>query len=81
MIGKEAPMRIEKLSSGHLTIDGVTCDHDVVIDHGKLGNESRSRPKKLREAFAHTPPARAVLIARVRSAALRVGSGQARRPL
>jgi hypothetical protein len=55
MIGKEAPMRIEKFSFGHITIDGVTYDHDVVIDHGKVRKRVKKPSKKLREAFAHTP--------------------------
>jgi len=55
MIGKEAPMRIEKFSFGHITIDGVTYDHDVVIDHGKVRKRVKKPSKKLRLAFAHTP--------------------------
>ena len=30
-------MRIDEFSFGRITIDGVTYEHDVVIDHGKIG--------------------------------------------
>ena len=50
-----APMRIEKFSFGHITIDGVTYDHDVVIDHGKVRKRVKKPSKNLRSAFAHTP--------------------------
>jgi len=43
MIGTEAPMRIEKFSFGHITIDGVTYDHDVSSTTARSGNKSRSR--------------------------------------
>jgi hypothetical protein len=55
MIWREAPMRFEKFSFGHITIDGVTYDHDVVIDHGKVRKRVKKPSKKLRGAFAHTP--------------------------
>jgi hypothetical protein len=55
MISTEAPMRIEKFSFGHITIDGVNCDHAVVIDRGKIRKRVKKPSKKLRDAFAHTP--------------------------
>src|SRR4051812_27136336 len=55
MIETEAPMRIERFSFGHITIDGVTYDHDVVIDHGKVRKRVKKPSKKLRDAYAHTP--------------------------
>lgn len=48
-------MRIEKFSFGHITIDGVTYEHDVVIDRGKIRKRVKKPSKKLRDAFAHTP--------------------------
>ena len=36
-------MRIEKFSFGHITINGVTYEHDVVIDHGKIRKRLKSR--------------------------------------
>ncbi len=51
----EAPMRIEKFSFGQITIDGVTYEHDVVIDHGKIRKRNKKPSKKLRDALGHTP--------------------------
>jgi hypothetical protein len=48
-------MRFEKFSFGQITIDGVTYEHDVVIDHGEIRKRIKKPSKKLREAFAHTP--------------------------
>src|SRR5262249_8941981 len=48
-------MRIEKFSFGRITIDGVTYEHDVVIDHGKVRKRKKKPSKKFRDAFAHTP--------------------------
>jgi hypothetical protein len=55
MIRLEAPMRIEEFSFGQITIDGVTYEHDVVIDHGEIRKRNKKPSKKLRDAFAHTP--------------------------
>jgi hypothetical protein len=55
MIKKEAPMQIEKFSFGQITIDGVTYEHDVVIDHGKIRRRNKKPSKKFRDAYAHTP--------------------------
>jgi hypothetical protein len=55
MIRTEALMQIEKFSFGELTIDGVTYEHDVVIDHGKIRKRNKKPSKKFRDAYAHTP--------------------------
>ena len=44
-------MRIEKFSFGHITIDGITYQHDVVIDRGKIRKRVKKPSKKLRDAF------------------------------
>jgi hypothetical protein len=54
-IRTEAPMRIEKFSFGQITIDGVTYEHDVVIDRGKIRKRSKKPSKSLRENYGHTP--------------------------
>jgi hypothetical protein len=51
----EVPMRFETLSFGSLRIDGVTYNHDVVIDRGEVRKRNKKPSKKLREAFGHTP--------------------------
>jgi len=48
-------MRIEDFSFGQITIDGVTYEHDVVIDHGKIRKRDKKPSKKFRDAYAHTP--------------------------
>ena len=48
-------MRIEKFSFGRITIDGVTYEHDVVIDHGKVRKRKKKPSKEFRDAYSHTP--------------------------
>jgi hypothetical protein len=48
-------MRFEAFSFGSIRIDGVTYDHDVVIDKGKIGKRKKKPSKKFREEFGHTP--------------------------
>jgi len=48
-------MRFEKFSFGSICIDGVTYEHDVVIDRGRIGKRKKRPSKKFREAFGHTP--------------------------
>src|SRR5262245_33594661 len=47
-------MRFEKFSFGSIRLDGVTYEHDVVIDRRKV--RKRKKPsKKFRDEFRHTP--------------------------
>jgi hypothetical protein len=48
-------MRFEAFSFGSIRIDGVTYDHDVVIDQGKITKRSKKPSEKFREEFGHTP--------------------------
>ena len=48
-------MRIEKFSFGSIRIDGVTHEHDVVIDRGTVRKRKKKPSKKFRDAFGHTP--------------------------
>jgi hypothetical protein len=48
-------MRFESFSFGTISIDGVTYNHDVVIDHGKVLKRRKGPSKPFREAFGHTP--------------------------
>jgi hypothetical protein len=48
-------MRFEKLSFGSIRIDGVTYEHDVVINRGEVHKRKKKPSKKFREAFGHTP--------------------------
>ena len=48
-------MRFEAFSFGSIRIDGVTYDHDVVIDHGEVRKRKKKASKKYRDKFGHTP--------------------------
>src|SRR6266851_6530094 len=48
-------MRFEKFSFGAIRIDGVTYEHDVVIDCGEVRKRKKKPSKKFRGAFGHTP--------------------------
>jgi len=48
-------MRFEAFSFGSIRIDGVTYDHDVLIDRGEVHKRKKKPSKKFRENFGHTP--------------------------
>jgi hypothetical protein len=48
-------MRFGKLHFGSVTIDGVTYNHDVVIDRGRVIKRKKKPSKRFREEFGHTP--------------------------
>lgn len=48
-------MRFEKFSFGSIRIDGVTYEHDVVIDRGKVHKRKKKPSRPFRDAFGHTP--------------------------
>jgi hypothetical protein len=48
-------MRFEKFSFGSIRIDGVTYEHDVVIDRGEVYKREKKPSKKYRDVFGHTP--------------------------
>ncbi len=48
-------MHFENFSFGSIRIDGVTYEHDVIIDHGQVRKRRRKVSKKFREGSGHTP--------------------------
>jgi len=48
-------MRCEAFSFGSIRIDGVTYEHDVLIDRGRVRKRKKKASKKFRDAFGHTP--------------------------
>ncbi len=48
-------MRFGKFSFGSIQIDGVTYEHDVVIDRGEVRKRKKKPSKKFRGEFGHTP--------------------------
>jgi hypothetical protein len=49
------PCRFEAFSFGSIRIDGVTYEHDLLIDRGRIRKRKKKPSKKFREAFGHTP--------------------------
>ena len=48
-------MRFEAFTFGSIRIDGVTYEHDVVIDRGQVRKRKKKPSKKFRDEFGHTP--------------------------
>jgi hypothetical protein len=48
-------MRFTGYSFGSIRVDGVTYDHDLVIDRGKLRKRKKAASRKFRGAYGHTP--------------------------
>ena len=48
-------MRFEGFSFGSIRINGVSYDHDVVIDRGEVRRRKKKPSKKFRDEFGHTP--------------------------
>jgi hypothetical protein len=48
-------MRFDAFSFGQIHIDGVTYEHDVVIERGEIRKRKKKPSKKYRDAFGHTP--------------------------
>jgi hypothetical protein len=48
-------MRFTDYSFGSIRIDGVTYDHDLIIDHGKIRKRKKGASRKFRGSYGHTP--------------------------
>ncbi len=48
-------MRFGDYSFGSLRLDGVTYDHDLIIDRGKIRKRRKGASKKFRATYGHTP--------------------------
>ncbi|MGA3318868.1 MAG: MTH938/NDUFAF3 family protein [Candidatus Korobacteraceae bacterium] len=48
-------MRFEGFSFGSIRIDGVSYDHDIVIDRGQIRERKKKPSKRFRDSFGHTP--------------------------
>jgi len=55
IMSMEADMRFEAFSFGSIRIDGVTYEHDVLIDRGEVYKRKKKPSKKFRDNFGHTP--------------------------
>lgn len=48
-------MRVRDSSFGSIRINGITYEHDVVIERGKVRKREKKPSKKFREEYGHTP--------------------------
>jgi len=48
-------MHLESFSFGLVRIDGVSYEHDVVIDRGEVRKRKKKASKRFRDLFGHTP--------------------------
>jgi hypothetical protein len=48
-------MRFTGYSFGSVRVDGVTYDHDLIIDRGKVRKRNKAASRKFRGASGHTP--------------------------
>ena len=53
--GRSISMRFTGYSFGSVRVDGVTCDHDLIIDRGKVRKRQKAPSRKVRGAYGHTP--------------------------
>ena len=60
--GRTIPVRARSISKrftgfsfGSIRVDGVTYDHDLVIDRGKIRKRKKAASRKFRGAYGHTP--------------------------
>ncbi|HEY6280110.1 MAG TPA: MTH938/NDUFAF3 family protein [Streptosporangiaceae bacterium] len=54
-MGKGLSVRFSGYSFGSVRVDGVTYDHDLIIDRGKIRKRSKGASRKFRGAYGHTP--------------------------
>ena len=48
-------MHFESFSFGSIQIDGITYEHEIVIDRGEVRKRRKGPSKPFRDAFGHTP--------------------------
>src|SRR5215471_8343772 len=51
----EVSIRFDAFSFGSIRIDGITYEHDVVINQGQVRKRKKKPSKKFRGEFGHTP--------------------------
>jgi hypothetical protein len=48
-------VRVSDYSFGSVRVDGVTYDHDLIIDRGMIRKRKKTASRKFRGAYGHTP--------------------------
>ena len=54
-MGKSPSVRFSSYSFGSVRVDGVTYDHDLIIDRGKIRKRKKAASRRFRGAYGHTP--------------------------
>jgi hypothetical protein len=54
-MGTSPSVRFSGYSFGSVRVDGVTYDHDLVLDRGKIRKRKKGASRKFRGAYGHTP--------------------------
>ena len=52
---KGGGVRFTGYSFGSVRVDGVSYDHDLIIDRGKIRKRKKAASRKFRSAYGHTP--------------------------
>ena len=53
--GSDEQMVFDRFSFGSICINGMSYEHDVVIDRGEIRKRDKKPSKKFRDDFGHTP--------------------------
>jgi hypothetical protein len=53
--GKGIKVRFTGYRFGSVQVDGVTYDHDLIIDRGKIRKRKKAASKRFRGEYGHTP--------------------------
>jgi hypothetical protein len=48
-------VRFASYSFGSVQVDGVSYDHDLIIDRGKIRKRKKGASRQFRSAYGHTP--------------------------
>jgi len=48
-------VRFTEYSFGSIRVDGVTYDHDLIIDRGKIRKRKKAASREFRGVYGHTP--------------------------
>jgi hypothetical protein len=54
-MGRSLSVRFSGYSFGSVRVDGVTYEHDLIIDRGKIHKRKKGASRKFRGAYGHTP--------------------------
>ena len=54
-MGTSPSVRFSGYSFGSVRVDGVTYDHDLVLDRGKIRKRKKGASRQFRGAYGHTP--------------------------